>query len=109
MVDDEVRDESEELDEHEGSDDIEIPEGEIHAEEGEEKEEDFAATSSSFNDEIGEDEEDPHEAAFSPAKVIDDSQLDPYGVGAPSGFNEEDDEEDLFEDDEEYSDDTNAF
>lgn len=68
---------------------IEIPETGI-PDDTDEKD-DFAPTSSSFTDEIGEDEEDPHEAAFSPKKVVDDSQLDPYGVGAPSGFDEEDD------------------
>lgn len=87
--------------------DIEIPEAELLSE----KEPDLGAAvaSSSFADDDGEDEEDPYESFNAPV-AKDDSQLDPYGVGAPSGFGDGDEEDFLGEDEDDVeADDSNAF
>ncbi|MBU3668755.1 MAG: hypothetical protein FGM57_02170 [Candidatus Taylorbacteria bacterium] len=110
MVDDDKIEEGE-LNEDTEHEEIDIPEGEI-PEEGELEEDKVDLTSvasSSFSDDIGEDEEDPHEAAFNSAKSVDESQLDPYGVGAPSGFGDDEEEDYFGDDEEELSDDSNAF
>jgi hypothetical protein len=105
--DEETKDDADIEDKDIGAGEIEVPEGELH----DEKEPDFTANvaSSSFADEVGEDEEDPYESFNGPV-AKDDSQLDPYGVGAPSGFANEDDEDFLEEEEEEVADtDSNAF
>jgi hypothetical protein len=111
--DDEIKDdEKEEMaesDEETTEGEVEIPEGEIH--EDVEKEVDFATTSSSFSDEESGEDEDPHESFDSGKKAkAPDAKIDLYGVGAPSGFEEEEDFlGDDEEEEEEYADDSNAF
>lgn len=103
--DEEVKDDAEL---GEGEAELEIPEGGLPEED--EKIDLTAVASSSFSDDLADgEEEDPHEAAFNKPLATDDSQLDPYGVGAPSGFGDEEEEEDYLGEDEELSDDSNAF
>ncbi len=92
------------VDEHDEVEDKEIdPEvgdiAEIEIPEGADGEVDFPIGSpvAAFDDELGEDE-DPHSSFDAPAVVGEDPHLDPYGVGAPAGF-EDDEEEDEIEDD----------
>ncbi len=108
VLDDPLAEEGEETE----NDDVIVPDEALIGEEKDDTDTDFAvsATSTSFADDVGDDEEDPHEAAFNSASKKDDSQLDPYGVGAPSGFDDE--EDDYLGDDEEdelIEEDSNAF
>jgi hypothetical protein len=92
------------VDEHDDTEEKEVdPEigemSEIELPEGVEGEADFAIGSpvAAFDDELGEDE-DPHSSFDVPAVVGEDPNLDPYGVGAPAGFDDDEEEEDIEDD-----------
>jgi hypothetical protein len=74
---------------------------EIELPDGIEGEADFPIGSpvAAFEDDLGEDE-DPHSSFDTPAVVSDDPHLDPYGVGAPAGFDDDEDEDDVLEEEE---------
>ncbi len=93
-------DELEEDKETEGEEIADIPEGGAEEIEGEA---DFAIGSpvSTFDDDsVSPEDEDPHSSFNAVPTVEEDPHLDPYGIGAPVGYgDDEDEEDDLLEED----------